>query len=253
MLSALRAARWYLLLGFFAFIVFLAVNTPLHFLWGKVEPSLGRLPVEVKQVSGTVWEADFQIVEKQLGTLDGHWKLRPGSLLSASPTLDVTLEGQAIRFEGIVTVEPNQQLRVQQGSAYIDSSIAEPMLRKARAKLTGNIEANNLNLVVNPQSKQILAASGNLVFSGGDASFKVQGKMVDSQLPMMVGKLEMEGAETLLKVTNTDQEGLADMFLKPDGWGGVKVKRRFLDAIGQPWKASSTADTIVFEVSQKFL
>lgn len=253
MLSALRAARWYLLLGLFAFLVFLAINTPLHFLWSKVEPELGRLPVKVEQLGGTLWEAEFQIVEKQLGVLTGQWKLRPASLLSAAPMLDVTLEGEAIRFEGVVTVEPNQQLRIEYGSAYIDSSIAEPMLKKARAKLAGNIEANNLNLVIDPQSKQVLSAAGDLVFSGGDAAFKVQGKMVDVELPMMVGKLEMDGADTLLKVTNTDKEGLADLFLKPDGWAGVKVKRRFLDAIGQPWKASSTADTVIFEVSQKFL
>ena len=253
MLSALRAARWYLPFGLLAFVIFLALNTPLHFVWGHLEPRLGRLPVDVKHINGTVWEADFQIVDKQLGALDGHWKLRPESLLAASPTLDVTLEGQAIRFEGIVTVSPDQQLHVQQGSAFVDSSIAEPMLRKARAKLNGNIEANNLNLVINPQSKQLLAAAGDLVFSGGDAAFRVEGKMVDAQLPMMIGKLHMEGTEAVLNVTNTDQEGLADMFLQPDGWAGVKVKRRFLDTIGQPWKASSTADTVIFEVSQKFL
>lgn len=253
MLSALSAARWYLLLGFFAFLIFLVVNTPLHFAWEQAQPHLGRLPVEVKQVKGTLWEADFQIQDRQLGTLDGRWKLQPASLLSASPTLDVVLEGEAIRFEGMVTVEPNQQLRIQHGSAFIDSSVAAPMLKQARAKLQGDIQASNLNLVVNPQSKQVLNASGNLVFSGGDASFRVQGKMVDVELPMMVGRLGMDGPKTVLTVTTDEQESLADMFLNPDGWAGVAVKRRFLDVINQPWQASSSADTVIFEVSQKFL
>jgi len=253
MLSALSAARWYLLFGFFAFLIFLVVNTPLHFVWQQAQPHLGRLPIEVNQVSGTLWEADFQIQDRQLGTLDGHWTLQPASLLTASPTLDVTLEGEAIRFEGMVTVEPNQQLRIQNGSAFIDSRVAAPMLKQARAKLQGDIQASNLNLVLNPQSKQVLNAAGNLVFSGGDASFRVQGKMVDVELPMMVGKLAMDGPKTTLQVTTADQEGLAEVFLNPDGWGGVAVKRRFLDVIGQPWKASSSADTVIFEVSQKFL
>jgi|ERR1711879_114380 len=98
-----------------------------------------------------------------------------------------------------------------------------------------------------------LGASGDLVFSGGDASFRVQGKMIDTELPMMVGKLSMDGPKTVLAVTTAEQEGLADITLNPDGWAGVAVKRRFLDVIGQPWKTKSSADTVVFEVSQKFL
>lgn len=253
MLSVLRSARWYLLFGLFAFLVFLAVNTPLHFAWEKLEPRLGNLPVEVEQISGTVWEADFRINTRELGLLTGRWVLAPGSLLSASPTLDVTLNGDGLRFDGIVTIEPSQQLRITHGSAFVDSRVVAPLLKKTKATLTGSIEASKLNLVVDPQSKQLLNAAGDLVFSGGDASFLVQRNMVNADLPMMVGKLGMDGPKTLLTITTTDQLSLADGYLQPDGWAGVAVKRRFLDMIGQPWKASSTEETVVFEVSQKFL
>jgi general secretion pathway protein N len=51
-----------------------------------------------------------------------------------------------------------------------------------------------------------------------------------------------------------DGDPLGQMYIQPDGWGGVSVLRRAVDIAGQEWPdKQADADTVIFEVSQKFL
>ena len=71
---------------------------------------------------------------------------------------------------------------------------------------------------------------------------------------MLIADVVTEGDRFLVPVKTEEGQPLGELFLQNDGWGGVSVLKRALDVVGQPWPdKQATADTVVFEVSQKIL
>jgi len=81
----------------------------------------------------------------------------------------------------------------------------------------------------------------------------VDGKPVNATLPMLVGKLNKPADNVELSLTTTEGDAIGSGYLQPDGWGGVAIKRRFLDILGQKWPKDVDEETVIFEVSQKLL
>ena len=127
------------------------------------------------------------------------------------------------------------------------------MLRKGRANLSGDFEISGLNAQVDLSSRQIHQAEGRIVFTGGDVGFPVDGKPIQSTLPLLVGDLKREQEKTVLDINTDEGLPIGQAFLQNDGWGGVAIRRRFLDILGQKWPAQATEETVIFEVSQKIL
>ena len=70
---------------------------------------------------------------------------------------------------------------------------------------------------------------------------------------MVLGNIAMEGNKAVITATTTDNKELLQAYMQPDGWGGVAVRRRFIDALGQEWPNKAEEDTVIFEVSHKIL
>lgn len=253
MFKAIWAARWYMLLGFLVFIFTLIATTPLHFVWQYAEPHARALPVKVKWVSGTLWQGQLQLQAPQVGLLEIDWQLEPLALLMAQADVLLDVSGEGISLQTHAQVSLDQQLSLSETQGELSSALLQPMLRKGRANLSGDFEISGLNAQVDLSSRQIHQAEGRIVFTGGDVGFPVDGKPIQSTLPLLVGDLKREQEKTVLDINTDEGLPIGQAFLQNDGWGGVAIRRRFLDILGQKWPAQATEETVIFEVSQKIL
>ena len=253
MLHALWRGRWYWLLGFFAFLITLVVTAPLHFLWPYVQPQLPPLPVKIQQVSGTLWDGQAQLTQRQVGQLDVNWQLSPWSLLTGVANLNLAVTGNGVRLQGQAQANVRQQLTLSYIQGYLDANVMSQELRRNQVSLVGNFELSQFNARFDGQARQLLEATGQLVFSGGPASFLVNRKTVNVEMPMLVAQISRPTEQAEVNIATVDGEAIGQAFLQNDGWGGVALRRRFLDIVEQPWPGESTPDTIIFEVSQKVL
>lgn len=253
MFKAIWAARWYMLLGFLVFVITLLATTPLHFVWQYAEPHARALPVKIQRVSGTLWHGQLQLQAPQAGLLDVDWQLNPLALLAARADLLLDVQGNGINLNTHALVSLDQQLTLSDTRGELSSALLQPMLRKGRANLSGDFEISGLNAQIDLTSRQIQQAEGRIVFSGGDVGFPVDGKPIQSTLPLLVGDLKREQEKTVLDINTDEGLPIGQAFLQADGWGGVAIRRRFLDILGQKWPAQATEETVIFEVSQKIL
>jgi general secretion pathway protein N len=56
-----------------------------------------------------------------------------------------------------------------------------------------------------------------------------------------------------LVITNTDGQDVGKGYVQPDGWAGIRIRRRFLDILGLQWPNNVEAEKVIFEASQKLL
>ena len=253
MLKAIWAARWYLLLGFFVFTITLIVTAPLHFIWRYAEPHAARLPVKIQRVSGTLWDGKAQLNSPRIGQIDLDWQLNALQLLMAKADLTLKASGQGFEVTAKGLLNSDQRLQLNDAEGFLSSDLLKPMLRRGKASLQGEFELSDLNAVLDLQNQQILDLNGRLVFSGGDVGFPVDGKPVQAELPLLVGQFKREESKSVLDIATQEGLPIGQAFVQNDGWGGVAIRRRFLDILGQKWPAEATEETVIFEVSQKIL
>lgn len=251
-MKALWSAKWYLLLGLFSYILFLVATAPLDFVWRQAQPYVGRLPVQIQQVSGTLWQGQAKVQVPQVGALNAKWTLDAFSLLAGKANLDLDVKGNAVALNGNVQASPSQIILTDVNGS-LSSQHLRSMLRQGQVKLAGEFEVSGLNAELLVADKQIASAEGRIVYSGGDVGFPIDGKPINATLPMLVGQISKPSDKVELSLATTEGLSIGSGYLQPDGWGGVAIKRRFLDILGQKWPAKATEDTVIFEVSQKLL
>jgi len=251
-LSAIWSAKWYLLIGLFSFIIFLGMTAPLAFIWPKVQPHLGRLPVQVELVSGTLWQGQARVNIPNVGKVTGKWDIQLSELLAGQLAANVNISGDELKFKGLVRGSADQ-VEVIESEAFMSSRYLAPLLRQGNSSLIGDFELNKFNALFSVSDKQILAADGRLLFSGGDVSFPLDGKKISATLPILVGVIKKPAENVELVITNTDGQDIGRGYVQPDGWAGIGIRRRFLDILGLQWPAEVDAEKVIFEASQKLL
>lgn len=256
MLKSIWAARWYVLLGFVAFLITSLLTTPLHFVWRFLAPELSALPVHVQQVSGTLWQGriQLQIIQlRELGVLDTRWELSPWALLAGRADLRLQIDSPDLRLQLPLQIGLNKVLHIDGADGYFDLRPLAPMLQRQRTKAEGNVQLNRLLAEVDLNTGVFNQLAGQLVYSGGAVTLLVDNKPVNATLPVLLGQLGREPERAALDLTTESGETLLRGYLQPDGWAGLALRRRFLDVIGQPWPVQAEADSVIFEVSQKVL
>ena len=251
-LKAIWSAKWYLFVGFISYLVFLTLTAPLEYVWPKVQPHLGALPVKIDQVQGTLWQGQARVGLPNLGKVTGQWDIQLTALFSGQILAAVNIKGDELKFNGLVSGS-FEQLQIDQGEAFLSSRYLQPVLRQGRSSLTGDFELSQFSGTFLLKDQQILAAAGRLLFSGGDVSFPLDGKNVSAKLPILVGTIQKPDNNVELIITNTDGEDIGNGYIQPDGWAGIGIRRRFLDILGLYWPAKVAAEKIIFEASQKLL
>ena len=259
MLRAVWSAKWYILLGLLAFILIVVATTPIHFLWKYAEPYARDLPVRIQNPTGTLWQGRADVGVPQAGTIAADWELSPLSLLFGNADLAINAEGENIRLTGAAQATGlyagmPERVIIEDLNGYLDSSALAPLLMQARASLDGSFELSRLNADISLADQGINDMSGQLVYSGGQLRARVERQSIDTELPMLVANIVMDGPKVTVPVATADGEPLGQLFLQEDGWGGMTVLRRAVDIAGQSWPdKQADADTVIFEVSQKFL
>jgi general secretion pathway protein N len=213
---------------------------------------VGRLPVQIELVSGTLWQGAARVNIPQVGKVSGQWDINVSELLTGQLSADVTISGDELKFEGLVRGSADQ-LEIVDSEAFMSSRYLKSLLRQGRSSLTGDFELNKFNGLFSIKDKQILTADGRLLFSGGDVSFPLDGKKINATLPILVGVIKKPSDNVELVITNTDGQDIGNGYVQPDGWAGIGIRRRFLDILGLKWPAEADAEKIIFEASQKLL
>lgn len=251
-MSAIWSVKWYLLIGLFSFVIFLGLTAPLEYVWPKVQPYVGKLPVKVELVTGTLWQGQARINIPNVGKVTGQWDIQLSELVTGQLTASVKVSGDDLKFKGLVRGNADQ-IEVNQSEAFMSSRYLAPLLRRGRSSLVGNFELNQFNAIFSIKDKQVLTADGRLLFSGGDVSFPLEGKTINATLPILVGVIQKPADNVELEITNTDGQDIGKGYIQPDGWAGIGIRRRFLDILGLQWPAEVPAEKVIFEASQKLL
>lgn len=251
-LKKIWSAKWYVLIGLVSYLIWLTLTAPLEYVWPKLQPYAPPLPVKIQQVQGTVWQGKTDILVPNMGQVTAVWDVDIADLFFGKLSAQMTAKGQKLTFKGVVSGTA-EKIEIKQAKAFLSSQYLKPMLRQGRSSLTGDFELNQFNGVFSIADKQILAAEGQLLFSGGDVSFPLDGKNVNATLPILVGLIEKPADNVEIKITNTNGDNIGDGYIQPDGWAGIGIRRRFLDILGLQWPAEIEADKIIFEASQKLL
>jgi general secretion pathway protein N len=251
-LSAIWSAKWYLLIGLFSFVIFLGLTAPLEFIWPKVQPHVGRLPVQIELVSGTLWQGQARVNIPSVGKVTGQWDIQMSELFSGQLAANVKLSGDELKFKGLVRGNADQ-VEVIESEAFMSSRYLAPLLRQGNSSLAGDFELNKFNALFSINDKQILAADGRLLFSGGDVSFPLDGKKISATLPILIGLIKKPADNVEVSITNTEGQDIGNGYVQPDGWAGIGIRRRFLDILGLQWPAEVDAEKVIFEASQKLL
>jgi len=251
-LKAIWSAKWYLIIGLFSYAVFLLLTAPLEFIWPKVQPHLGRLPIQIELVTGTLWQGQARVKIPQIGKVSGQWDIQVAELFTGQLAAKINIKGDELKLKGKVLLTQDQ-IELIEAEAFMSSRYLAPVLRQGRSSLTGDFELSKFNALVSIADKQILAADGRLLFNGGDVSFPVDGKKINAQLPILVGELKKPEDNVELIITNTDGQSIGHGYVQPDGWAGIAIRRRLLDILGQKWPADVEEDKVIFEASQKIL
>ena len=240
MLRAVWSAKWYILLGLLAFILIVVATTPIHFLWKYAEPYARDLPVRIQNPTGTLWQGRADVGVPQAGTIAADWELSPLSLLLGNADLAINAEGENIRLTGAAQATGlyaglPERVIIEDLNGYLDSSALAPLLMQARANLDGSFELSRLNADISIADQGINDISGQLVYSGGQLRARVERQSIDTELPMLVANIVMDGPKVTVPVATADGEPLGQLFLQEDGWGGMTVLRRAVDIAGQSW------------------
>jgi general secretion pathway protein N len=213
---------------------------------------MGRLPVQVELVSGTLWQGQARVNIPNVGKVSGQWDVQLSELLTGQFAAKVEVSGDELKFKGLVRGDADQ-VEVIESEAFMSSRYLAPLLQQGNSSLSGDFELNKFNALFSINDKQILAADGRLVFSGGDVSFPLDGKKINATLPILIGVIKKPAANVELVITNTDGQDIGNGYVQPDGWAGIGIRRRFLDILGLQWPAEVEAEKVIFEASQKLL
>ncbi|MDF1763225.1 MAG: type II secretion system protein N [Oleibacter sp.] len=259
MFTAIWSARGYLLLAILTFVVFLLIYTPIHFVWRFVEPIVPKGQVALDQISGTVLHGSARISIANSDSFKTQWQLNPLSLLGGNLAANIDVDNPRLRINadvvasGIITGSITS-VSLSNLDGYLNSQILLPYLRPLNADLQGEFELSDIGVTANPQNGQFSEATGRVLYSGGEVTAQLQRQRDTIKLPLMVGELSMDNETAIMMVSDESDNALGKLYMQPDGWGGVSVLKRALDATAQPWPdQAATADTVVFEVSHKIL
>ena len=253
MLKAVWSNKGYILLGLLAYVIVLALTVPLNLVWEQVKPHAKGLPVTVKNMNGTLWQGQTTVFSPQVGNVQASWTISPMSLLAANVELDLNLAAQGVSVESQVTVG-QEIVSLSNTKATLDSAILRPMLAASRTSLGGEFELNNFTAAYNYKNPEVIEANGRVLFSGGDVAFPIDGKVISSRLPMIIGDINKQDKKLVLSLNTEDQASLGQGYFEPHGgWAGIAIKRRFLDVLGQQWPGKADEDDVIFEVSEKVL
>lgn len=215
----------------------------------KQQPAMLR-PLGLAGTRGTVWDGQTSLqIEGQ--RLQLSWELLFAGLLSAELPLALRATGDDLSLAARISMPLDQQLGVT-GGGRLALSLLDPMLKRHRIEVPGEVEIQGLVLVMDPDTRWLKSAAGRLSWPGGRVSFPAGREIQESDVPELLGSLLMDGQDLVLNIVEAaGQEGLIGIRVGADMVARVEVRRRLLDVVGLPWSKQSAPDDVIFRVQQR--
>ena len=222
---------------------------PLNIAYKLIDPK--GLPIKVVSVSGTLWDGHLVLKQSVIGQTQFDWELSPVALLTGEVDSIFSVKSAQFEGKGNVSVALNGDISFSQVSAYVDAALINKPLRSQKVHLSGDLELIQTNIVFNMKDKITSSASGRLVWAGGDVQYPKGRSKKTANLPMLIADISSLNGELLAQVHTDDGKNVAKGNLKSDGWAGIAILKRMIDLVGEPWPNKASADSVIFEVSEK--
>ena len=244
-----KSSRKLVVVSILAYFVFLLVMFPLNIAYKLIDPK--DLPVEVVSVSGTLWNGQLVLKQSLIGQTQFDWELSPIALLTGEVSSQFSVKSAQFEGKGNVSLAMNGDITLNQVSAYVDAALINKPLRSQKVNVNGDLELIQTNIVFNMKEKITSFASGRLVWAGGDVQYPKGRSKKSANLPMLIADISSLNGELLAQVHTDDGLNVAKGNLKADGWASIAIQKRMIDLVGEPWPNKASADSVIFEVSEK--
>ena len=244
-----KSSRKLVVVSILAYFVFLLAMFPLNIAYKLLNPQ--GLPVKIVSVSGTLWNGQLVLKPAMVGQINLNWELSPSSLLMGEVDSQFSVKGAQLEGKGQISVALNGDVTLSELSAYVNASLINKPLRSQKVNVNGDVELIQANIVFNMKDKQTSLANGRLVWAGGDVQYPKGRTKKSANLPMLVADISSSNGELLVQVHTEEGQNVAKGNLKTDGWASIAIQKRMIDLIGEPWPNKATADSVIFEVSEK--
>jgi general secretion pathway protein N len=244
--------RKIVLFSVLAYVVFLLATFPLNVIYKLVDPK--NLPVQILAVSGTLWNGNITVMHKSTGQVTADWQLNTLSLIVG--TLDSVVHIKSAELSADLDASFNafsQTIKLDTLNGFIQAPLVNRLLKSNKVKISGGLEISNLAVSYNLKEKYAQSAQGRAVWTGGDVRYPKGRKQGQANLPMLIADVSADSGQLNVNVHTDENLSVAKANLKTDGWGSVAILKRMIDLVGEPWPNKASADTSVFEISEKLL
>lgn len=206
--------------------------------------------VHLLDARGTVWNGSAQLVVPgaNLGTL--QWSIVPQRLLQAKLTYNISVDSPSLQVHGTLAKGLAKTSLV--ADAEVQSSIVNSILLHYEMKISGSIQIEDVNLLINGKNK-ISSLAGTVRWNGGKSRYRAGDETREIDLPPMVGKFDStEGDVILTAVDGYDDTELLNARLEASsGWLHIGLTRQMFELVQMPWDSQGSASAEVFKVSRQ--
>ncbi len=206
--------------------------------------------VHLLDARGTVWKGSAQLVVPgtNLGTLT--WAIVPQRLLRAKLTYNISVNSPSLQVHGTLAKGFAKTSLV--ANAELQSSIVNSILLHYEMKISGSIQVEDVNVLVNGKN-EISSLAGTVRWDGGKSRYRTGDETREIDLPPMVGEFSTtEGDVILTAVGGHDNTELLNARLEASsGWIHIGLTRQMFDLVQMPWESQGPAGAEVFKVSRQ--
>ena len=145
MLKRLNAAKWYILVGIFAYIIFLLVNLPVSVALKGLQQVMPKLPVQISQAKGTLWAGNAVVSQPHIGRTQVAWDIQLSSLLMGQAELDLSINSPKINLQtsGIAS---QTQISLSDTKGSVSAAMINQFIRAQGAQMSGDISIDQLEV-----------------------------------------------------------------------------------------------------------
>ena len=235
-----------------AYFIFLIATLPLNVIYKLVDPK--DLPVQVLAVSGTVWKGEITVKHKSAGQINAGWQLSGLSLLMGSIDSAVQIKSRELNAEFNASFSMlSRTINLGALSGFIQAPLVNRLLQPNKVKIAGGLEILDLAVQYDLKQKYAQHAQGRVIWMGGDINYPKGRKQGQASLPMLIADFSADSGQLNMDLHTDENLSVAKASLKTDGWGSVSILKRMIDIIGEPWPSKASADSSIFEISEKVL
>lgn len=241
--------RWFIAVGILAYVIFLLALFPVSLIQKWVLPA--NLPVQVIAANGTLWNADLKLNHPLLGAVDTHWQIRPARLLVGKLAAEVDVKHTDFKASARLSASPAGVVNLRDVKLFVTPALVNRFVAQQGASVSGDLDLSNAEFSFDLASHKTLAAKGRAIWQGGRVNYRIGAQSKTAQLPILLTNFSAQDGQLNLNIVTTEGDDLAEGQVKPDGWAGIAIKRRFIDVVGENWPSTAPADATVFEASHK--